>query len=60
MENFKNILTAQKEALTRDIDQMITEIKDRELILEGMKDRKSLAFKELRSIDKKLEIIDKL
>lgn len=54
MENFKAILTAQKEALTKDIHEMITEIKDRELVLEGMKDRKSLAFKELRSIEKKL------
>lgn len=54
MENFKNILQAQKEALTKDIDDLVTLVKATEQELEEVKQRKSLAFKELRSIEKKL------
>lgn len=54
MENFKAILTAQKEALTKDIDDLVTLVKATEQELEEVKHRKSLAFKELRSIEKKL------
>lgn len=54
MENYRAILEQQKEALTKDIDKMIDEIKDQEILLEARKGAKSKAQKELRSIEKKL------
>lgn len=44
----------QKEALEKDIESIIKEIQTAEELLEGYKTRKSLAFKELRAIEKKL------
>lgn len=55
MENYKSRLESQREALQEDIDKMIDEIKDKEILLEAHKRAKSLAFRELRSIEKKLE-----
>lgn len=54
MENFKSILEQQKEALTKDIDKLVGEIKEVELDLEKRKDAKSQAQSALRSIEKKL------
>lgn len=55
MENYRNRLTEQAKALQSDIDKMVEEIKADELKLDAKKEAKSLAFKELRSIEKRLE-----
>lgn len=55
MENYTQRLTAQKEALTKDINEMVEEIKNFEDTLDKLKEHKSQAFRELRSIEKKLE-----
>lgn len=55
MENYRAILEQQKEALTKDIEAMITRIKQLEEELEVKKDEKSKASKELRSIEKRLQ-----
>lgn len=59
MENYTQRLTAQKEALTKDIDEMVEEIKNFEDTLDKLKEHKSQAFRELRSIEKKLEKLAK-
>lgn len=58
MTNYKTLLTEQKEALQKDIYQLVESIKAEEEIIESLKDRKSLAQKELRSIEKKLAKIE--
>lgn len=54
MENYTTLLKQQQAALTKDIDILAEEIKADELKLDEKKDRKSKAFRELRSIEKKL------
>lgn len=54
MENYKQRLQEQAKALQIDIDRMIEEIQDKEILLDAQKRAKSLAFKELRSIEKRL------
>lgn len=57
MENFKNILIQQKEALTKDAEILTKLIEDLELQLEEKRDRKNEVNAQLRSISKKLEKI---
>lgn len=57
MENYKSILQQQRDALTKDIEQMQEEINDKEILLEAQKRAKSLAVKELKAIEKKLSKI---
>lgn len=54
MENYKQRLTEQAKALQTDIDVMVKEIEKAEMHLENLKDVKSLAQRELRSIEKRL------
>lgn len=55
MENYTTRLQEQVKALQADICKMIEEIKADELKIDEKKQHKSLAFRELRSIEKKLE-----
>lgn len=48
MENYKSRLLSQKEALQTDIDKMVVEIDLKEIEIDEMKQRKSLAQRELR------------
>lgn len=55
MENYKTRLTEQAKALQSDIDALVNQIKVGEETLEELKQRKALAFRELRTIEKKLQ-----
>lgn len=54
MNNFKSILQEQQKALSTDIENLVEEIKSKELELEALKDTKSQASSTLKSIEKKL------
>lgn len=54
MEQYKTLLTEQQKALSKDIEALIEEIRADELKLEEKKQRKALAFKEVRAIEKRL------
>lgn len=45
MENYTTRLQEQAKALQADIDQMVANIKNQEIILEGMRNAKTLAFR---------------
>jgi peptidoglycan hydrolase CwlO-like protein len=55
MEHFRTLLTAQKGALSKDIDQLTKEIEEFEVIIDELKEKKNQANSQMRSIVKKLE-----
>jgi len=55
MEHFKIMLSQQKEALQKDIDQLTKEIEEQELKTDELKEKKNQANSQMRSIVKKLE-----
>lgn len=55
MENFRIILTQQKAALLKDLEEYNAGILALEEQLEAVKDQKTKANSQLRSITKKLE-----
>ena len=57
MEHFRIMLTQQKEALQKDIDQLTKEIDEQELKTDELKEKKTAANSQMRSIVKKLEKI---
>lgn len=55
MEHFRQILAQQKEALSKDIDQLTKEIEEYEAKADELKEKKTVANSAMRSINKKLE-----
>ena len=55
MENYRTRLTEQAKALQTDIDALVHQVKLTEETLDDLKERKSLAQRELRGIEKKLD-----
>jgi len=55
MEHFRTLLTQQKEALQKDLDELTKEIEEHEAKADKLKERKSQANSQMRAIVKKLE-----
>lgn len=54
MENFKQLITSQAEALKKDIAVLAQQIDAKEVELDELKAKKSECWKVLRGIEKKL------
>lgn len=55
MEHFRILLTQQREALQKDLDELTKEIEEYEAKADALKGRKNQANSQMRAIVKKLE-----